>query len=101
MAPMHRLLQSSGCLFFGILDDETIDTRTTFERLFNATIKEFTRNGLPLGCMISLAAIHVPPSLKSMRKMMAEHRAGSEAAPAARIRKGIADGDVPKDTDVD
>jgi hypothetical protein len=36
-----------------------------------------------------------------MRKMMAEHRAGSEAAFAARIRKGIADGGVPKETDVD
>ena len=32
---------------------------------------------------------------------MAEHREGSEAAFAARIRKGIADGDVPKETDVD
>jgi AcrR family transcriptional regulator len=94
-------LQSSGGLFFGILHDETVDTRTTFERLFEATVKEFTRNDLPLGCMVSLAGIHVPPSLKSMRKMMAEHRAGAEAAFAARIRKGIADGDVPKDIDVD
>jgi hypothetical protein len=33
--------------------------------------------------------------------MMAEIRAGAEAAFAERIRKGIADGDVPKGTDVD
>jgi AcrR family transcriptional regulator len=94
-------LQSSGCWFLGNVNDETIDTRTAFARLFAATAREFTRNDLPLGCMIALAGTHVPPDLTSMRKMMAEHRAGSEAAFAARIRKGIADGDVPKETDVD
>src|SRR6202035_5701388 len=65
------------------------------------TAREFTRDDLPLGCMISLACTHVPPGLESMRKMMAELRAGAEAAFAERIRKGIADGDVPKGTDVD
>jgi len=94
-------LQSSGCWLLGILNDETVDTRTTFARLFAATAREFTRNDLPLGCMISLAGTHVPPGLKSMQKLMAEHRAESEAAFAERIRKGIADGDVPKNTDVD
>jgi hypothetical protein len=33
--------------------------------------------------------------------MMAEHRAFSESAMAARIRKGVANGDVPEDTDCD
>ena len=94
-------LVSSGCWFMGILNDETIDTRTAFDRLFAATAREFTRNDLPLGCMISLAATHVPPGRKAMRKMMAEHRAGSEAAFAARLRKGVEDGDLPPDTDVD
>jgi AcrR family transcriptional regulator len=94
-------LQSSGGWFLGSLNDETIDTRTAFARLFAVVAREFTRNDLPLGCMISLACTHVPPGLESMRKMMAELRAGAEAAFAERIRKGIADGDVPKGTDVD
>ncbi|HEY8031340.1 MAG TPA: hypothetical protein VIF02_02890 [Methylocella sp.] len=51
--------------------------------------------------MISLAATHVPPGRQVMRKMMAEHRAGSEAAFAARLRKGVEDGDLPPDADVD
>jgi len=33
--------------------------------------------------------------------MMAEHRAFSESAMAARIRKGVANGDVPEGTDCD
>ena len=94
-------VQSSGGWFLGILHDETIDTRTAFARLFATTAREFTHDDLPLGCMISLACTHVPPGLESMRKMMAEIRAGAEAAFAARIRRGIANGDVPKGTDVD
>jgi hypothetical protein len=51
--------------------------------------------------MISLAGTHCPPGMKNIRDMMAEHRAFSEGAMAERIRKGIADGDMPNDTDCD
>lgn len=98
---IEAYLQSSGCLLRAGLNDETIDTRTAFARFFADTAREFTRSDLPLGCMISLAGTHVPPGLESLREMMAERRAGSEAAFAERIRKGIADGDVPKGIDVD
>jgi hypothetical protein len=49
--------------------------------------------------MISLAGTHCPPGMTNIRDMMAEHRAFSESAMVARIRKGIAKGDVPEDTD--
>ena len=51
--------------------------------------------------MISLAGTHCSPGMSNIRDMMAEHRAFSEGTMAERIRKGIADGDVPEDTDVD
>jgi AcrR family transcriptional regulator len=94
-------LDSSGRWFFGILNDESTDTRTAFLRLFAATAEEFTRGDHPAGCMISLACTQTPPALKSLREMMVELRAFSEGAMAERLRKGIADGDVPGDTDVD
>jgi AcrR family transcriptional regulator len=94
-------LDSSGRWFFGMLNDESTDTRTAFSRLFAATAEEFTRGDHPAGCMISLACTHTPPALTSIREMMVEHRAFSEGAMAERIRKGIADGDVPADTNVD
>jgi AcrR family transcriptional regulator len=94
-------LDSSGRWFFGILNDESTDTRTAFSRLFAATAEEFTRGDHPAGCMISLACTHTPPALTSIREMMVELRAFSEGALAERIRKGIVDGDVPQDTDVD
>ena len=94
-------LESSGRWFFGILNDETTDTRTAFSRLFDATAEEFTRGDHPAGCMISVACLQTGPGLKNMREMMVEHRAFSEGAMAERIRRGIAEGDVADDTDVD
>ena len=94
-------LESSGRWFFGILNDETTDTRTAFSRLFDATAEEFTRSDHPPGCMVSVACLQTGPSLKNVREMMVEHRAFSEGAMAERIRRGIAEGDVLADTDVD
>jgi AcrR family transcriptional regulator len=94
-------LDWSGQWFFAILNDPSIDTKTAFARLFEATAEEFTRGDHPLGCMISLAGTHCPPGMSNIRDMMAEHRAFSESAMAARIRKGVAAGDVPEDADCD
>jgi AcrR family transcriptional regulator len=94
-------LEWAGQWFFAILNDPATDTRTAFARLFESTAEEFTRGDHPLGCMISLAGTHCPPGMKNIREMMAEHRAFSESAMAARIRKGVAAGDVPADTDCD
>src|SRR6201999_2270412 len=92
-------LEWSGHWFSAILNDPSIDTKTSFERLFEANAEEFTRGDHPLGCMIALAGTHCSPGMKNIREMMAEHRAFSEGAMADRIRRGVADGDIPEDTD--
>jgi AcrR family transcriptional regulator len=94
-------LKWAGQWFYAILNDPSIDTKTAFARLFEATAEEFTRGDHPLGCMISLAGTHCPPGMHNIREMMAEHRAFSESAMAERIRKGVANGDVPEDVDCD
>jgi len=94
-------LESSWGWLMGILNDEKLNTRNAFSRLLEGMAAELTRKDLPAGCMISLACTHVPPSLATVREMMVEHRAVSEAAFATRIRKGIATGDVPADTNVE
>jgi AcrR family transcriptional regulator len=94
-------LEWSGQWFFAILNDPSIDTKTAFARLFEATAEEFTRGDYPLGCMVALAGTHCPPGMGNIRDMMVEHRAFSESAMAARIRKGVAKGDVPEDADCD
>jgi AcrR family transcriptional regulator len=91
---------TSASWFFRILNDTTVSTRTAFERLLDATAVEFTRRDMPAGCMISVAATHVPPGLTGLRQMMTEHRMASESGFASRLRTGMAAGDVPEDIDV-
>lgn len=94
-------MQTSSSWFFGLLDDTTVSTRTAFERVLDAIAVEFTRRGRPAGCMISLAAAHVPASLTDLRRMMTGHRMTSESGFASRLRTGMTAGDVPADTDVE
>jgi AcrR family transcriptional regulator len=97
----RHYLEWAGEWFNAILHDPSIDTKTAFARLFEATAEEFTRGDHPPGCMISLAGTHCAPGMKNIRDMMAEHRAFSESAMAERIRKGIANGELPAETDCD
>lgn len=93
-------LEASGRWFHGEMEG-TSDTRLAFRNVLERAAREFTGAGHPCGCMISLAVTHVPPGLASMREMMTGHRHGAEEAMAARIRRGLEEGDVPPDTDVE
>jgi AcrR family transcriptional regulator len=78
-----------------------IETRSAFHNVLLAAAREFTKEGLPSGCMISLAGTHLPPSLNSVRDMMARHRQLGQMAMAARIQRGIERGDVPPNTNAE
>jgi AcrR family transcriptional regulator len=93
-------MAASGEWFIGELNADT-DTKTAFHRLLMAAAREFTRDDLPTGCMISLACTQVPPALMCMRDKMIGYREAAQSAMAARIQRGIDEGDVPKDTDVE
>ena len=97
---VETYLKSSGEWFLGDLDTDT-DTKTAFQNVLNKAVRGFSRTDRPSGCMISLAGTHVPPRLEPLREMMIDHRRDAQNAMATRIREGIANGDVPADTDVD
>jgi AcrR family transcriptional regulator len=90
----------AGKWFAGELQADT-DARTAFRGLLTAAAREFTQNDLPAGCMISLAGTHGPPALTCVRDAMVGHRWAAQSAMAARIRRGVDEGDVPKDIDVE
>jgi AcrR family transcriptional regulator len=92
-------MAAAGEWFVGELNADT-DTRTAFHRLLTAAAREFTRSDRPSGCMISLACAQVSPALTCLRDAMAGYRVAAQSAMAARIQRGIDDGDVPKETDV-
>lgn len=78
-----------------------LGTRVAFISLLERFAYEFTREDLPHGCMVSLAGTHQSASLAALRQTLSLYRADLERACADRISKGIADGDMPLDTDVD
>lgn len=90
-------LAIAGEWFLRELNADT-DARSAFHNVLLSAAREFTREGTPSGCMISLAGTHLPPSLNSVRDMMARHRQLGQAAMEVRIQRGIARGDVPPDT---
>ena len=90
----------AGKWFVGELNAGT-DTKTAFHRLLTAAAREFTRSDLPSGCMISLACTQVAPALSCLRDTMAGYRGAAQSAMAARIQRGIEEGDVRSDTDVE
>jgi AcrR family transcriptional regulator len=76
------------------------DTRAAFSCLLDATSVAFTSPDYPEGCMISLAATHVPPELGSVRDRMVRYRAGFEQMLEDRLRRGVETGDLAPDTNV-
>jgi AcrR family transcriptional regulator len=97
---IEAYMAASGEWFAGELNADT-DTKTAFHRLLIAAAREFTRNDRPSGCMIALACTQVSPALTCLRDTMVGHRAAAQSAMAARVQRGIDEGDVPKDTDVE
>jgi AcrR family transcriptional regulator len=85
----------------GALSKEGATTREAFTHLLESAAIEFTREGLPRGCMISLSGTHQAPDLVPIRDMMTEYRAASEVYLAERIQNGIRHGDMPSDINVD
>ncbi|WP_243429509.1 TetR/AcrR family transcriptional regulator [Acetobacter sacchari] len=92
--------QASGAWFYDILG-EPADTRTTLERLLTFAAAEFTRDDLPAGCMIAVAATQCSPSQARLRELMATQRTQYETAMANRLRLGVNLGDLPATTDID
>jgi AcrR family transcriptional regulator len=93
-------LAVSGEWFLCELNADT-DTRSAFHSVLLAAAREFTKEGLPSGCMISLAGTHLPPSLNSVRDMMTRYRQLGQTLMTARIQSGIERGDVPPDTNAE
>lgn len=84
---------------------EALVARVTTRRAFETLIKEaaagFTRANYPAGCMVSTAALQTSPDLADVREFATQARQASQKALADRIRRGIAEGDMPADTDAE
>lgn len=75
--------------------------RGAIESILRSNAQNYVDPGVPSGCMIVLAAAVGPPQNAEVRAHLAMMRNSSTATFAARIRKGVVEGDVPEGADAD
>ncbi|ADB51728.1 TetR/AcrR family transcriptional regulator [Conexibacter woesei] len=75
--------------------------RAAIEAMLRDNAAGYTTPGRPTGCMVVLAATNVSPANQGIGDFMAEQRRTAREDVRARIARGVADGDVGPETDVD
>ncbi|MFD0207297.1 MULTISPECIES: TetR/AcrR family transcriptional regulator [Saccharothrix] len=74
--------------------------RRSMEALLHNNVVAYTEPGTPRGCMIVLAANTGKTKNEEVREYVAEYRRATITMVADRLRRGVADGDVPPDADI-
>jgi AcrR family transcriptional regulator len=76
------------------------NTREALDAWLRATVATLTEAGEPRGCLIVQGAIACSPSSDDVQKWLHELRLETHRSLAKRLKRGVADGDVPPGTDV-
>ncbi|WP_259996852.1 TetR/AcrR family transcriptional regulator [Leisingera sp. M523] len=82
------------------LDEEATAAKALHRYVFEA-IEAFSGKERPKGCLLVSAATNCGTASTGAQKLLAGYRQASEAMVAARIRRGIEDGDMPSASDPD
>lgn len=73
--------------------------REAVETMLRSNAAAFVRPGHPTGCMVTLAAPAASAQSDAVCQFLMELRRQSRAALEQRLRRGIAEGDLPEGTD--
>jgi AcrR family transcriptional regulator len=73
--------------------------REAIERLLTFMATELTETQHPRGCLMMMAAVTSSNTSTQLQKALADMRTGSRDRMKERIKRGVADGDVPAGTD--
>jgi AcrR family transcriptional regulator len=75
-------------------------TRISIETWLRAMAESFCRPDKPRGCFVVLGAMNCMPGNKDVERFMCDQRANREQFIRRRLRHGVAEGDLPKATDI-
>jgi len=75
--------------------------REAVEAMLLAAAKALTLPGKPKGCFVVLGATNCTPANQPMAAFLRTHRLGSTQRVRERLAQGVADGELPADTDID
>ncbi|HWI11797.1 MAG TPA: TetR/AcrR family transcriptional regulator [Burkholderiaceae bacterium] len=79
--------------------DEEPTARGAIQRLLEEAAAELTEECHPLGCMMVMATTNCSVAAEHVQTALAKRRALGVSNIQARIQRGIADGELPPDTD--
>ena len=73
--------------------------RAAIETVLRASAEEFTRPGKPRGCLIVLGALNADDGNEAVRRELQEHRAENMKMLLLRLKRGVAEGELPDGPD--
>ena len=79
---------------------EGLTARASVEAMLRASTELVCGQSTPRGCMMVLAGINCAAANKGVEDFLREQRAFREKGLRQRLRRGVADGDLPSSTDV-
>jgi AcrR family transcriptional regulator len=74
--------------------------RASIETLLEAAVEAFCKPGLPRGCMLVLGAMNNAPTNRSIQDYLRSLRQRRRQAIQRRLRRGVAEGELPPGLDV-
>ena len=73
--------------------------RAAIETVLRASAEEFTRPSKPRGCLVVLGALHADDGNETVRRELQEHRAENMTMLLLRLKRGVAEGELPDGPD--
>jgi AcrR family transcriptional regulator len=81
----------------GLAEEPT--ARASMEALLEAAVEAFCKPGKPRGCMLVLGAMNSMPANKNVQDYLRGLRARRQKAVQRRLRRGVAEGELPPGLD--
>lgn len=101
----EELFREAVTLYNSAGGTDGLDRHTTARQAIEAMLRDnadaYLDPATPRGCMVVLAATNTSPANDSVRKLLADLRDQDRVTIAARLRRGITDGDLPTTADID
>jgi AcrR family transcriptional regulator len=89
-----------GCRPLGVLESATT-AREGVEAMLRASVDICTEGGKPRGCLLLTGAVNCAPANKAVEVRIRALRLETPEVIRKRLKRGIAEGDIPKGTDLE
>lgn len=97
-AVVDRYAATFSAALYAPVNDPQLSTYDAIKDLLARAAANFSEPDTPAGCFMYSAAAAVSPASASIERLLRDRRIGAESVLAARLEKGIVQGDLAEDT---